>query len=46
MAFIEVEGVSKQFAAKGRTFHVLDDLNLSVERGEFISIVGFMGCGK
>ena len=46
MAFIEVHGVSKQFVAKGRTLHVLDDVNLSVEQGEFVSIVGFMGCGK
>src|SRR6185503_17116406 len=30
----------------GKPHHVLEDVNLSVEQGEFISIVGFMGCGK
>ena len=46
MAFIEIQGVSKSFAVNGVVRHVLEDLNLSVERGEFVSIVGFMGCGK
>ena len=46
MAFIEVQGVSKSFDAGATTRHVLADVNLSVERGEFVSIVGFMGCGK
>jgi nitrate/nitrite transport system ATP-binding protein len=41
-----VQGVSKSFAVKGTVRHVLEDVNLTVERGEFISIVGFMGCGK
>ena len=45
MAFIELSGVSKSFA--GRTArHVLHDVNLSVDRGEFVSVVGTMGCGK
>jgi nitrate/nitrite transport system ATP-binding protein len=38
--------VSKSFTVKGGVRHVLEDVNLAVERGEFISIVGFMGCGK
>jgi nitrate/nitrite transport system ATP-binding protein len=46
VAFIEVQGVSKSFAVSGGVRHVLEDVNLTVERGEFISIVGFMGCGK
>ena len=47
MPFIEVQGVSKSFHAKdGSVRHVLDDVNLTVNRGEFVSIVGFMGCGK
>ena len=46
MAFIEVQGVSKSFGVKGTVRHVLEDVNLTVERGEFISIIGFMGSGK
>ena len=46
MAFIEIQGVSKSFSRNGKHHHVLEDVNLSVEQGEFISIVGFMGCGK
>jgi nitrate/nitrite transport system ATP-binding protein len=43
MAFIEVHGLSKSF---GSTRHVLERVSLAVDRGEFVSIVGFMGCGK
>jgi nitrate/nitrite transport system ATP-binding protein len=46
MAFIEIQGVSKSFSANGTVRHVLEGVSLSVERGEFVSIVGFMGCGK
>lgn len=46
MAFIEVRGVSKTFVASGRSRPVLHDVTLSVERGEFVSVVGSMGCGK
>jgi nitrate/nitrite transport system ATP-binding protein len=46
VAFIEVQGVSKSFGVNGAIRHVLDDVNLTVERGEFVSIVGFIGCGK
>jgi nitrate/nitrite transport system ATP-binding protein len=46
MAFIEVSSVSKTFTADRTVRHVLEDVTLSVDRGEFVSIVGFMGCGK
>jgi nitrate/nitrite transport system ATP-binding protein len=46
MSFIEVEAVSKAFTVNGTLRQVLEDVNLTVERGEFVSIVGFMGCGK
>jgi nitrate/nitrite transport system ATP-binding protein len=42
MAFIEVTGLSKAFGPR----HVLRDVSLSVEQGEFVSIVGVMGSGK
>src|SRR5712671_652330 len=46
MSFIEVEGVGKGFGAGRERREVLSEASLSVERGEFVSIVGMMGCGK
>jgi len=46
MAFIEARGLSKSFASATAPREVLRDVTLSVERGEFVSIVGMMGCGK
>jgi putative spermidine/putrescine transport system ATP-binding protein len=42
MAFLELSGVTKQF---GRNL-VVDDFNLSVAEGEFVSFLGGSGCGK
>lgn len=46
MAFIEIESISKTFRTDTSARHVLDDVTLTIEQGEFVSIVGFMGCGK
>jgi len=46
MALLELKGVSKSYGeGKSRT-HVLDDINLTVNEGEFIAIVGYSGAGK
>jgi nitrate/nitrite transport system ATP-binding protein len=46
MAYIEASGLSKSFASASGPRHVLERVSLSVAPGEFITIVGFMGCGK
>jgi nitrate ABC transporter ATP-binding subunit len=46
MAFIDVASVSKAYTTDRAARCVLEDVTLSVDQGEFVSIVGFMGCGK
>ncbi|MEN6622798.1 MAG: ABC transporter ATP-binding protein [Smithella sp.] len=42
MAFIELTDISKVY----RTTTAVEDINLNVEKGEFISFLGPSGCGK
>jgi len=42
MAILEIEGLSKSYGAS----EVLHDVNLTIEPGEFVAIVGFSGSGK
>ena len=44
--FIKIEHVYKQFDLGELTVKVLDDINLSVEQGDFIAIMGPSGSGK
>ncbi|MFL6796385.1 MAG: ABC transporter ATP-binding protein [Xanthobacteraceae bacterium] len=45
--FLCVEAVSKTYSARdGRPVRAIEDLSLSVRRGEFASILGPSGCGK
>lgn len=46
MAFLEIEGVCKGFGQAGNRTEVLKDIDLSLEQGEFLAIVGFSGSGK
>jgi nitrate/nitrite transport system ATP-binding protein len=46
LAFVEIRNVSKSFVSNGSVREVLKDVNLFVEEGEFVSIVGFTGSGK
>ena len=41
-----VDHVSKDFIINKEPLHVLEDISLTVEEGEFVSIVGASGCGK
>ena len=46
MAFIELSGVCKGYGPAHERTHVLEDVNLSIEKGELVSIVGYSGAGK
>ena len=45
-AKVVFEGVSKHFKKRSEVLHVLDDIHLSVEQGEFLCLLGPSGCGK
>lgn len=46
MAMIEVSNLNKYFGLSENRTHVLKDINLSIESGEFIAIMGQSGSGK
>lgn len=43
---IRLQGVSQVYVSEREASLVLEDLNLQVEQGEFVSLVGPSGCGK
>lgn len=43
---VEVSGLVKTFGPPGQETVVLDDIDLTVEPGEFVSVIGPSGCGK
>lgn len=46
MPILEIDGLRKSFGRGAKRRDVLGGVNLSVEEGEFIAIVGFSGSGK
>ncbi len=44
--FVELSRVNKAFATKKGVFLAVQDVNLSIKKGEFVSIIGHSGCGK
>jgi len=44
--FLAIENVSKVYPTKKGSFTVLDGVNLTVNEGEFICVIGHSGCGK
>ena len=41
-----IHDVNKSFIVNGQSVDVLKDINLEIEEGEFVVIVGHSGCGK
>jgi NitT/TauT family transport system ATP-binding protein len=47
LSIISVSNLTKRFrASDGVEVHALDDINLEVQQGEFVSLIGPSGCGK
>jgi len=46
MAHIELRNVSKSYGTGENRVEVLNNINLKIEEGEFVAIVGFSGSGK
>ena len=46
IVLIELTHISKNFASGGRTVHAVQDVSLSIGKGEIFGIIGFSGAGK
>ena len=46
MAYLKIDYVDKVFTRGSTQSEVLKDINLTVEQGDYISIIGHSGCGK
>ncbi len=44
--FLKLDHVQKIFTQRGVSSEVLRDINLGVDEGEFVAIIGHSGCGK
>ena len=45
-AFIQIDSAAMVFNTKKGAFHALRDINLKVNKGEFVTLIGHSGCGK
>jgi len=44
--FIEVQNAEMVFTTRKGRFHALREIHLTVDKGEFITLIGHSGCGK
>lgn len=46
MSLIQLKQINKYFGSGENKVHILKDINLEIEKGDFISIIGTSGSGK
>jgi nitrate/nitrite transport system ATP-binding protein len=44
--YVHVEGVGMTFRTRRGSFAAITDVDLSVQKGEFVALIGHSGCGK
>jgi nitrate/nitrite transport system ATP-binding protein len=44
--YIEIQGVEQTFKTRKGPFRALQNINLTVAKGEFVALIGHSGCGK
>jgi nitrate/nitrite transport system ATP-binding protein len=44
--YLKLDHVGKSFSRRGMTSEVLKNIDLAVDKGEFVAIIGHSGCGK
>jgi ABC-type nitrate/sulfonate/bicarbonate transport system ATPase subunit len=45
-AIVRIRELDKSFSVDGKSVPILKNINLDIEEGEFVTIVGHSGCGK
>src|ERR687888_1773543 len=44
--YLKLDHIDKAFSRGNATTEVLKDINLTIEKGQYVSIIGHSGCGK
>jgi nitrate/nitrite transport system ATP-binding protein len=45
-SYLSIEDVEVSFQTKGGTFTAIRNIDLKVDNGQFVSLIGHSGCGK